>query len=757
MIQTQPAEVSDFTGGIIDDFQNAPPNFAESMDNLNILTNRSLLQRPGSVIDDLDDEQIPAGVQRIGTLINYDNNEELLVQSAKRLYFRDPSSYSTLLGPTSNDPFSLGDTDSIVSHSQWNGHLLITNDDWAVPQKIFKDSGGTLNCVTAGLPALASDPTVTAGAAGANNYVYAFVYSYEHTVGSETFLDVSAVTLVELTNADAPDSNTVNITAIPVLANGGTGNYDTTNIKVFIYRTQAGGTSLYKIGEVTNGTTIFNDSAADTTIVNNELIYTEGGVLDNDAPPLCKFVHIVNGIAYYAHLNESGEILKGDILQSVQNDIDSVPAANRDTVDDEITGLSSVNETPIVLCDKKIFRIEGQFDELGRGFMRHIRIHDHAGCISNQSIVQAEQGLFWAGNEGFWFSDGYRCMKISDHLNDRYRQLLANMEATSSKKRIVGTYDEENRKIMWTVQDNSSSLDNDTIFTLDLRQGISDRMPFRTWSGTGDAFRPTSLVFYNRDLYRADTRGYVFKHNDEYTTDPKVDTTAAASTWSRNTIIYRYKSISSNFGTDYVRKWATRIVATMKNRSNISVQINAINDDGKFIRQLAEIRYRNNFVWGDPEFVWGNSDFVWNAEGLIQEWRRFPARGLRFSFLQIEITNAFTNIVNSDTIGQATTDFAAKTVTLDSAADADWPEDSVDYEIAFESDGYVKGYLVTARTDDTITVADPDGTLPVGSRKWVMRGYRKNEVMQLLSYTVHFALLSKTHTNLAAQNTGANA
>lgn len=760
MLDTQALEVNDFSGGIVDDYINAPAKFCETSDNIDCIENRSLLMRPGSIIDNdaVADDQIPAGTQKIRTLINYKNSDTLLVHSAKKLYYRNPSSYATLSGPTGNDAFSLGDVNSCVAHTQWKGHLFVTNNDFAKVQKIYKDSSNILRIRSAGLPALASSPVITPGVVGARNYVYAFHYYYTYTVGLETFEDAGPVTLVEVANSGDPFVNPNAISVIPVLSNGATGNWDTTVIKVKIFRSIDAGTTYYEIGEVTNGTTTFNDNFADSAISDDELvIYTEGGIVDNEEPPLAKYIHVVQNRMYYAHIKEGLEVLPSDVRQSIDGDPDSVPATFSDTVEDEITGISSVNENPIVLCKKHIYRIEGSFDEFGRGVMVHTRIHDTAGCISHNSCVQAEQGLFWAGNDGFWYTDGYRTFKVSDHINRKYKAFVDAAKATGDLERVTGIYDEKNRKIIWAVQQDSASLDNDSCFTLDLRYGVSEVMPFRTWSGSNVSFRPTSIVFFNNLLYRADTRGYVLIHSDEYTTDPKIDPLLNAEDWVKETIIWRYKSPASNFGSNFVRKWVPRILLTAKNRSNISIQINVINDDGKFTRELTQIRYRNNFVWGDTEFVWRNEDCVWNAEGLIEEWRRLPRRGLRCSYLQVEVTNAYTVITNSDTIGQATVNTALNTVTLDSFATADWPIDAADYYLSFESDNYTQQYLITARTDDTVTVADPNNTLPSGSQKWLLKGYKKNEVLNLLSFTVHYAMLSKTQTNEGGANVGANA
>ncbi len=258
-------------------------------------------------------------------------------------------------------------------------------------------------------------------------------------------------------------------------------------------------------------------------------------------------------------------------------------------------------------------------------------------------------------------------------------------------------------------------------------------------------------------LYRADKRGYVFIHDESHVTDPKVDTTVLPNLWDTETIIHTYKSIAFNFGSTFRRKWVPRILLTAKNKTNVSIQVTAYNDDGRIKRPLREIRWRRNFVWGDPEFIWGNPSCVWNSEGLIEEWRRFPAKGLRLSYLQIEITNSHTIIINSDTIGNAEFDGAGKTATLVNAAESDWPEDCVDYYISTEIDGYSREFLIDSRSDDVITVIDPDSAFPTSpGLKWVMRGKKKGELLNLLSYCIHYSDISPSQKTYEAGDSGGN-
>lgn len=144
---------------------------------------------------------------------------------------------------------------------------------------------------------------------------------------------------------------------------------------------------------------------------------------------------------------------------------------------------------------------------------------------------------------------------------------------------------------------------------------------------------------------------------------------------------------------------------------------------------------------------------------MIEQWRRFPAKSLRLSYLQLLITNGYSDINNSDTLGRANFDETTNTATLD-VSGSKWPVECEDYYVYTEVDNYVKGYLITERTaDDIITVNDPLGTLPTGLKKWVIRGFKKGEPLYLLGFNIHWNNVSQTQETYssAAASTGENA
>ncbi len=749
-MQTGSLPVIDFSGGITDNFIDNAFNKYEVGDNILVTSNKKAHVREGSIIFDETYAQIPAGAQRIGSLFEHDNT--LLIHSAKKVYWID-AGWNTLAGPSGNDVFTTADTTAQPSWSRWTNQVLVTNDQFTPPMKIYTDNGGTRRVRNAGLPKLASTPSL-AGTAGSNSYNYAFFYSYAYQVGTVSFNDFGAVTLASVTSVNAPDVNQIDISAIPVIANGVTDNYDTTVAKVQIYRTANNGTVYYLVGEITNGTTIYTDTLDDTALITKQLIYTEGGVLSNDPPPLSKYLHVANGICWYGNIKTaSGELISNRIRQSIQDDPDSCPETLFIDLEDTVSGISSFLDRVVVGCANSIYRLDGVFDELGQGAITYQQISETTGCISHNSMVQIPDGVLFAGIDGFYYTDGFKCFKISEEFNTTYATLV---NTTTQKSRIHGRFDRLNKRVYWTIQtDSGGSSDVDKCFVLDLRFGIKPDSCFTTISGT--YFAPTAIHFFNNQMIRGDTRGYIFKHDPTYKTDPLIDTTIANSLWGTSTIVWDYKSCASSFGNTKNRKFIPNIVVDCKNDSNLSLQIISLNDTSAKEDLLSPIRFRGNLTWGDEMVAWGEASIEWNSTRLIEEMRRFKSQSLRCSFKQIKLTNAYTIIYNSDALSTATIDTSLKTATLTDTVTFDWPSDMLEYKIYFANDAYTKAYDILSQGTDTLTFLDPQNAAPSGAQKWVIKGYPKGEIFHLIGYTYRYSLLGETQTDFATTSVGSNA
>ncbi|NDC25836.1 MAG: hypothetical protein EBZ49_17130 [Proteobacteria bacterium] len=85
----------------------------------------------------------------------------------------------------------------------------------------------------------------------------------------------------------------------------------------------------------------------------------------------------------------------------------------------------------------------------------------------------------------------------------------------------------------------------------------------------------------------------------------------------------------------------------------------------------------------------------------------------------------------------------------------------MDYYISFDSDGYTKQYLITSLSSFVLTYQDALTTQPTAAgAKWLIKGYPKGEIFNILSYVLYYApLTSQSYKTYRTEqdSTGANA
>lgn len=522
-------------------------------------------------------------------------------------------------------------------------------------------------------------------------------------------------------------------------------NWDQSQIKIDIYRTTNNGTNYYLLTTVGPEVVGIIDSTIDDDLVLKEPLYTNGGVVSNDTPPKCRSIHIRNDIAYYGGI--LGQSYR--LLQAVPSDIDSVPETFYVDVDDEIVAVSSTKNNVIILCKEKVYRVDGVFDELGRGGMVVERISDTAGCIGVNTPVQALDGVMWLGKEAVYFTDGFKVIKLNQDYDKTYKSFT---DFDSRNVKYQGKYDNKKNRVWWTVQDEDAS-DLNKCYVLDLNWGIRENSTFTTV--TGDSFAPSAIEFINGNMVRCDVNGYVLYHQDTLFTDPKIGSAASVLDWRDEVIVYNLETSSYNFGTSAVRKYVTQANVTCESTTNLSLRIVSNNDDDRIVADLLPIRSRGKILWGEPDVYWGDYTLDWNKQGLIHEKRLMPAKSLRCNYKSLKFTNAHVAIVSSDIIGNANVNSTLKQATLN-ISNSKWLTKSVGYFIAFEDD-FTKEYEITGLSGDEkiITYLDPLGTSVNGSnKKWVIRGLPLGEVLNLLNLSLIFDISGPSQGAYKVSNSG---
>jgi hypothetical protein len=335
-------------------------------------------------------------------------------------------------------------------------------------------------------------------------------------VGSTQYIDRSRPYTKSFGSQNAtPAINNITIASLPTLASSSGEHYDTTNIKIEIYRTVNNGSTYYYVGEVTNGTTGYTDSTSDATLQTAGVtLYTTGGVLENDRPPKAKYVHSTSDFTYYANGYEvsttgaDNEFLAQRLWQSKRGDPDSVPAANYVDIEEPVTGICSIKSIPIVFGANSVYRVDNNYDDFGRNGMIARKISDGVGCVGHLSIVQTLDGLYFAGNDGFYFTDGYQIRSLSA---EEFKKSYAALVSTSlQRQRIYGSFDALNKRLLWSVYDSSGDTftEQNKIYCMYL-----PAKKFTTWSS---GYRGTGIKIDSLAAAFAYSAGHCHDHAPEH-------------------------------------------------------------------------------------------------------------------------------------------------------------------------------------------------------------------------------------------------
>jgi hypothetical protein len=742
-------EVDDFSGGMTDNILGAPASKFEKADNFYLQKvggKARLITRPAL-------RTTVAARISTNTRINhkFDIEGKIFDISNKKIYQSDSSSFTEVVGPT-NSAFNAGDSASKYAVSVWQKHALIANDSFAKITKLY-NNGTSWTVNNLGLPALTGSASFLASSVGTTfTYGYAFHFYLDYNNQGVQFSEEGAITFaVATSNAALGGINTITITppAGWTITNGATDNYLLANLKVKIWRTTNNGTTYYYHSTQNYNFASVVDSISDTTISasSNFVLYTNGAddIPMHEQPPQAKLLHVANDILCLAHVYENGEYLPNRARFSNRFEPWSCPSSFYEDFDEEIVGINSINIYPIFFCKNKIYRLEGYYLPDGSAGITKKLISSTAGCVSHRSIIKTDIGLFFAGNDGFYFTDGYQATRISGDLLTSYPNLTSTDDL---KSRITGTYYPKLQAVMWTVQDDSDMSDNNKLYLTYLQAGVSDSMPFTTWSG-GDVpanFLPTAIHHVGGVLYMGDYNGYCFKFDHDLYSDSRIEVGVAVSSWINKTIVYDYRSVAFDFGQSSVKKLVSKILIALENASSISLQIKSNNDNSGYLKDLKEIDVRGYIAWGEYAVDWGDDAIQWDYTPIITAKRGFPKVGLRCFYKQVHFTNSYATIETSTStraVGTATFNGAANTALLDTVGKI-WPTDILDYFVSTSYDNYSTQFKISARTDTQLTLIDSDNVLPTGSYDWKIQGYRRDEIIRIISYTIDYAATAQS-------------
>jgi hypothetical protein len=261
---------------------------------------------------------------------------------------------------------------------------------------------------------------VAGGGSLTGTYQYVAIYEFNDRNGqrrqSAPSIPVSVVA----------SSSTIDLTIpAPVMSNYGFNGLDqSSRIQINIFRTDANGTVFHRLTQAafSNGTSgssvqivTQTDDTPDATIDSNELLYTTGGILDNDPPPACTSCTIFDGriwlfgeenssvISYSKPFTNGTPVSFSDAF-TIQMPTRGGPALSGARLDSNL----------IVFKQSSAFLITGTGpNNAGQNFAYQdpFELISPVGCAYPKSIVTIPAGSYGPGglvfksDKGFWELD----------------------------------------------------------------------------------------------------------------------------------------------------------------------------------------------------------------------------------------------------------------------------------------------------------------------------------------------------------------
>lgn len=734
---TRKLSLRDFSGGFTDWKCGCPPNFFTVLDNFDIIDNKSICERFGSRIFDINNPRVPnqTRIQRLDCL-----KGNILYFNGKNITAKVNGTLTNING-TNTDEFMPNAVERTCSDSAfWQDHIYTVDDSFSLPTKIFCDEQGVLTGVTAGLPPFLNPPNVVSNTDEGATYTYAFVRCYEYNAQDTTYIDFSDVTYVQIT--DGPDfdnlGEAVDITGIDVLTSSPGTNYDESNVTIKVYRTTDGGNTFYEIGTLANGTTVFTDGQPDSAITNNPVIFNQDSSITYDPAPPSKYIEIVNDVAWYAHTQIGGVVYKNRLYQSLPSDPDTVPRDFFLEFQGEINGLSSYDVYPIVSVitgegECTLYRVEGVLDDQGRNILQARVIAETVASINNNSFVKGKRGLYFFGTDGVYRTDGVRAEKLSQKWDETYCRIT---ESDIQKKNVYGAFDKFRSRVYWGVTSRNGFLHNNEILVFK-----EDSNSF-SWYKNDNCLSATSLIVKEKEeLIRTEENGFIFVHEENQFSDPLVNVDVDFREWELKRIPWRIRSIEIDAGDCDTDKWFTKIHVMGKPGTNTTFAINSFDNGCNQPKRLKEVEYNHSGGWCTEEEGWCTDPNGWcvGEDCYMYQTRRFKCGKLRSKTKCIELMNTERELecsINSDPNTYINVDSLTGEITRVNGE----PFDLKNIGNVFTINGVE--YTATAHEDGALVIDLSTNPLVSGNYPYVSRGYRLNERFHLSCFTLLYCLAS---------------
>ncbi len=241
------------------------------------------------------------------------------------------------------------------------------------------------------------------------------------------------------------------------------------SIRYVVYRTISNGTIYYQttsgVGSAATlaGGVSFTDSTQDSTLQQQGVLYTEGGVVDNSAPPPMHSLLLANGRVFGISSQRRNEVWYTKYLTS-----GTAPEWSDQFVlylDEDAQGvaLGRIDDKVIVLTADAIYAVVGD-GPLDTGqqntFGTPTKINTLTGCTDRTSVVSGPFGLVFRGrNGGMYLLDrGLELTYIGGPVENNNTYATNSAVMVPELQQVRWTLDSTSQAIVWDFRQNQWSI-----------------------------------------------------------------------------------------------------------------------------------------------------------------------------------------------------------------------------------------------------------------------------------------------------------
>lgn len=249
----------------------------------------------------------------------------------------------------------------------------------------------------------------TGGSMEDGTYNYLAVYRWTDNKGNEHLSAPSPIIQVTLSGGTSTQTQDITVPTLRLT--------EKENVVIDLYRTESNGTIFYKV--TTNASPEFNDktvdsititdTTVDSDLIDNEILYTTGGELDNIAPGAASIIESFNNRIFLAGLENEDELVYSKI------NFEGRPVEFNDTLRIQVPELGGAIRAIKTLDDKLIiFKESAMYFISGDGpnnlgqqdtYTEPELLSTDIGCENSDSVVLSPLGLFFKSAKGIYLLD----------------------------------------------------------------------------------------------------------------------------------------------------------------------------------------------------------------------------------------------------------------------------------------------------------------------------------------------------------------